>query len=112
MKVEEKLTAPTSGNTDMKAYIYGYIFTSGSINPDNSSDGFTVSRLGTGEYKITFDTALPNSFYIVTATSFANASPEVITLANRNSGYFILKSWKVSDASPQDTEFQFVVYKK
>jgi len=101
-----------SGDADMKAYIYGRIDSAGSKISGTCSDGFTVSKIGTGHYRITFtESGIGSNDYIVVATSWAASSPEVITFYPDN-GHFDLYSWKVSDGSAQDTALQFVVYKK
>jgi len=113
INVENKLTAPQSGDSDMKAYIYGYVVNSGDgIVHSKSSDGFTVTHISTGEYKITFtDTSIQSNQYIVIASSFATTSPEVLTFDVRN-GYFYIYSWNISTGNKQNTQFSFVVYKK
>jgi len=104
--------ASVSGDSDMKAYIYGYVYSGGTYSLTQSSDGFTVSRLSTGTYEITFNTPLSTSAYLVVANSYAATNPELITLGGRYNDHFILKSWKLSDGSLRDTDFQFVVFKK
>ncbi len=111
LTVSEKLKAPLSGSADMKAYIYGYIFTTGTINAARSSSGFSVSRIATGKYKIVFQTSLPVSSYIVIANSFASSNPEFLTISDYTLNSFVINSWNLS-GNHQNTDFQFVVYKK
>jgi|GEM_PF-2145813 len=108
-----KITAPNSGNADMKAYIYGRITASGSVVTNASSDGFSVTRNSTGVYTITFSTAMSGANdYTVIATSFASSNPEVITVSDYTTTSFKIHSWLVTTGTHQDTDFQFVVYKK
>ena len=106
-----KLLGEDSGNTDMKAYIYGQIQTSATtagINTSYSSAGFTVQKLaGTGKYRISFtDTTLAN--YIVVANRFYY--PGFVTY-RRYTGYFDVYVYDTS-GSFIDSSFTFVVYKK
>ena len=96
----------------MKAYIYGYITAAGGIDNDKSSDGFSVTNNSTGVYTITFDSVIANAGYNVIATSNATSTPEVLTVGNMTNSSFKIYSWKLSDGSPRNTNFSFVVYKK
>ncbi len=112
LNVEDKLTAPISGDADMKAYIYGFITTTGDmIVHSRSSDGFTVSKIATGQYKVTFtETGIARNQYIVVANAYASSSPELLTFQMFD-GYFYINSWNLS-GNRQDTDLNFVVYKK
>ena len=114
LNVEDKLTAPSSGNADMKAYIYGTLVGSStdvSIVSDASSTGFTVSRISTGKYEVTFsDTSILTNDFTVVATSYASSNPELITYVK--SGHtFIIHAWNLS-GTHRDTTLSFIVYKK
>ena len=112
LEVTQKIKAADSGDADMKAYIYGYVFTNGNLATSRSSEGFSVTKNSTGVYTITFDTPMANaSSYMVVATSIANSNPEVITTSNYNANSFKVHSWNLS-GNHRDTDFQFVVYKK
>ena len=81
----EKLTAPVSGNSDMKAYVYGYLTSSGgsvSIDTNKSSSGFTVSRIVAGKYRVSF-TESGLSDYLITANAIATANPRFVTYVTK-----------------------------
>ena len=113
-RFNNKITAPASGNNaDMKAYIYGRITASGNLVTNASSDGFSVTHNSTGVYTITFNTAMSGSDdYTVIATSYAGSNPEVITVSDYTTTSFKIHSWRVTTGDHQNTDFQFVVYKK
>jgi len=113
VKLEEKLIAPVSGDADLKAYIYGRVDSNGNIVTSASSDGFTVQKTATGVYEIHFnDTTINNTNYIIVATSWAASGPEVLTYQPYGTGYFIIRSWDMSNGNLKDTYFDFVVFKK
>jgi len=110
--IKGRLTATDSGDADMKAYIYGEFNSTASIISAASSSGFTVSKISTGVYRITFSTPMSsNNAYTVVATSYAASLPEFITFSDNHSGYFYLRAWD-SSGNPKDTTVFFVVYKK
>lgn len=107
--VNNKLTAPDSGDADMKAYIYGSSQNStGGINTLRSSDGFTISKLNLGKYRVTFDNS-PGNIYVANV-SVIGSSPLFATVS-RSSVYFDVYVWD-SAGLATDATFNFVVYKK
>ena len=116
VEVMKKLRAPDSGDSDMKAYIYGKVYANGTLpgSPTPNSDGYSVTKIGTGNYKITFDTS-PGHYnkYLVIATRYRNGSgstPGFIQVQSEN-GYFNVFTYDAS-GNPADRSFMFVVYKK
>ena len=99
-----------SGDADMKSYIYGTISVSGSIGTSTSSDGFTVSKIATGQYRVNFDVDPGSSVNYLAVATPIGTSPALITLA-RNISYFDVFIWNTSGAAT-DNSFSFVVYKK
>ena len=108
LELKEKLTAPDSGDADMKAYIYGVINLYGNIN--NGTDGFTVQKTGTGEYKITFDTPM-NSFISYTVTATLRMGDIGFISSDKFSGYFYIRTYD-TNGNAANMNFDFVVYKK
>jgi hypothetical protein len=106
--VSKKLKGDDSGDADMKAYIYGYVNSSGNILTDGSSSGFSVTRVATGKYKITF-TDSPGSYdkYIAIASVHSFAFVYVTQSANYFHVYI-----RNSSGSYVNAAFTFVVYKK
>lgn len=109
--VEGKITATHSGNSDMKAYIYGSLYATGSLKTGPSSDGFTSIKIATGHYRITFDTSLASQeAYLLIATASNTTVPQIIT-CHQSSAYCDIYIWDMS-SNPVDAVFNFVVYKK
>jgi len=111
MYLDGKITAPESGDADLKPFVYGSILADGSIESNAGSTGFTASKNSTGEYTVTFDTAMPASdSYIVTATLQDNSGFGMIAV-ERNADSFTVKIIDQA-GNPADMNFSFVVYKK
>jgi hypothetical protein len=112
LNVEDKLTAPASGDTDMKAYVYGFVSSWGDISIDRSSSGFTVSKTSTGVYKITVN-GVSDDDYIVSATTEYDGTPiltNVDYLSNAGNEFNVL-TFNLS-GNPVNRSFHFVVYRK
>ena len=109
--VSKKLLGLNSGQADMKPYIYGSVLADGTVEPEGSSDGFTVTYNAPGDYTIQFDNA-PGSanYYIVNATLQDNASYGLITV-HRSADNFQINIVDIN-GTPMDMNFSFVVYKK
>ena len=109
--VHNKLRAPISGDTDMKAYIYGSITSTGITSTNGAnSDGFSITKLATGEYKIDFD---ESTLYTSDYTVFVNLRYGYIgfiTIKNFTN-YFRVYTYGISGTA-HDLPFNFVVYKK
>lgn len=111
VEVMGKLRAPDSGDSDMKAYIYGKVYSNGTqpSNPTPNSDGFTVTKTGTGTYKITFDTSPGNYNKYIAVASLYNSKGFIYT--SNSDDYFEVRTYNTS-GSLSDKNFTFVVYKK
>jgi hypothetical protein len=107
--INNKLTAPASGNADMKAYVYGYINSSGSIQTNASSNGFTVIRQSIGKYKVTFSDNSINTNYSVIAT--VNGSQAYVISAHKFTDFFYINIFDLNGYR-HDAEFFFTVYRK
>lgn len=107
--LENKLTAPDSGDADMKAYIFGKINSTGTPVSVASSSGFSSELLVSGAYRITFS-ASPGANYVVVATAFDSSVPQIITYST-TLNYFDIHIWDLS-SSHVDSAFNFVVYNK
>jgi len=109
--VNGRITATHSGTADMKAYIYGSLYSSGAIKAASSSDGFTSSKVTTGHYRITFDTNLvsPEAYLLIASVS-NSSSPQIIT-HSQSSSYCDIYVWDLS-GNLIDSVFNFVVYKR
>jgi hypothetical protein len=109
LELKNNLTAPDSGDADMKAYIYGSTANlSGAINTLRSSDGFIVAQVSVGRYRVTFDTS-PGNTYIVNV-NVIGTSPLFATL-NRSADYFDVYTWD-NNGAHTDAVFNFSVFKK
>ncbi len=110
-QLHEKLTAPLSGNADLKAYIYGSLKDSdGSAYGLESTTGFTSTLESTGVYKITFNSYSSDKFYLVYANALRTNEPIILTY-EKNYGYFRIRAWNLS-GSLVNTYLNFVVYKR
>lgn len=109
LEVTEKITAPDSGDSDMKAYIYGSIRSDGTKITTSSSDGFTVSRVSTGKYNISFTSAVDAGIYIVNANS---TSQDGVILSNKYDDFFQVKIYSNYSSNLMDTSFDFIVFKR
>jgi hypothetical protein len=108
LNVEDKLTAPTSGDADMKAYIYGKIY-SNSIVSSASSSGFTLTRVSAGLYRIYFATPFSSlNSYIGIASLYSNSG---FIYTQNTTDYLEIKTFDTT-GTLQDKHFTFVVYKK
>ena len=108
--VDGKIKAPNSGDSDMKAYIYGSLRGSDAyIYTTESSSGFTASKPATGQYKITFTNYSSDKGYLIIANAY-NSSPVFLTYT-KNFGYFTIYAWD-KNGNPVDTLLNFVVIRK
>jgi len=108
--IQGKIKADDSGDTDMKAYIYGAINFAGGFGAGAHSDGFTVLKIGTGHYKITFTNSPGNTHAYTVMTNMRFNAIGFITVKNYAS-YFEIKTYNTS-GNPANKGFNFVVYKK
>ncbi len=109
----QKITSPDSGDTDMKAYIYGSITSAGYFSSLGAhSDGFTVTKTSDGIYKIDFTGSnaptSSSSYTVMTNMRYSNIG--FITVQNYST-YFTINTYDIS-GNPTDKAFNFVVYKK
>ncbi len=106
----KKIKAFDSGDADMKAYVYGSINSSGTKVVNASSDGFTVQKVSTGLYKITFDNSPGsyNNYIVVASRRFGHAG---FISTDKYNTYFDIKVYDIS-GNLTDDYFDFVVYKK
>ncbi len=110
-ELHNKLTAPLSGNADLKPYIYGSLKnTDGSFYTAESTTGFTSVKESTGVYKITFDSYSSDKSYLVIANALRTTGPVILTY-EKDYGFFRVRAWNLS-GNLVDTYFNFVVYKK
>ncbi len=110
IKVTRRLKGEDSGDADMKAYVYGLIRANGTIYITGSSEGFTITKVGTGQYEIFFDdTNLQYGQYLVVA-SLRYGNIGFIT-TNLYDGHFYIDTYDTSGTAA-DKDFSFVVYRK
>ncbi len=109
--VSKKLKGDHSGNTDMKAYIYGLISSSGSVNTKGSSTGFSCSRTSTGVYNITFNNSPGNSSsYITVVTPYSSSEARIATVTQGTNSFLVYI--RNLDGRSVNSTFNFVVFKK
>ncbi len=112
VKMTKRLKAAISGEADMKAYVYGFVSSSGSISTDRSSDGFTITKTGTGVYKVTIS-AVSGDDYIVSATTEYDGTPILtnVDYLSSSGNEFNVLMFNLS-GNLVNRAFHFVVYKK
>ena len=116
VEVTRKLKAEDSGDADMKAYVYGFTIANGTLQTDRSSDGFTLSKTGTGVYKITLTKlGTDNYHYVVNVSAEYGVNGLVMAMTDYagegQENSFCIRTFK-PDGTPVDCSFHFVVYKK
>ena len=110
VEVLGKLRAPDSGDSDMKAYLYGDVKVDGTISSNGSTSGFTVSRISTGKYKITFDTPFNDYTDYIAIASVAFGGNGYASV-DRYAGYMYVRTYN-SSGSNVDNRFNFIIFKK
>jgi len=110
LKVATTVQTPLrTGPSNMVPICYGNVTSGGSINPSSTSN-FTVTRAGTGDYRITI-TGESYAFqnYVTIVTPAATAAR--ITATDSVGGTLIVRIWDAAGAAT-DSYFHFVVYKE
>ncbi len=107
--IRGKLKASISGDADMKAYMYGIIDSNGVLKTEGSTNGFTITKVSTGNYKITFDTAFTH-FYDYVLVANAHGAGKICSL-NQASSYANIYVTNSSGAA-NDSYTTFIIYKK
>jgi len=106
VEIPGKLEGADSGDNDMKAYAYGEWYLNSSRH---TSDNVTITRLGTGHYKVTFSSNLGNSDnYIVIGDIYVDTGFIKFSKANT---YIDIHTYDTSGTAT-DKSFTFVVFKK
>ncbi len=112
IKINGELHGQDSGDADMKAYIYGNITSTGSIGTGAAnSDGFTVTHITAGEYRITFTNSPGGAANYTVLATFNNGFYGFITVHNHDT-YFDVNTYRTNGTTAANKEFNFVVYKK
>jgi len=116
--ISNKLKTTTSGDADMKAYVYGLVLYDGKVITDRSSDGFNVEYISTGLYKITLtDLSASDDHYIVSASTEYSATVVITNVDYADFGgtteanVFYIREFDLS-GTPVNNSFHFVVYRK
>ncbi len=106
IEVEGKLTAPDSGDADMKAYAYGEWY---SGLPRHTTPNVTITKISTGHYKVTFSNSFSSTDdYIVIGNKYAHIG---FVEFSKASSFFYVKTFNIS-GNLHNSNFTFVVYKK
>ncbi len=117
VKVTNKLKSKDSGDTDMKAYVYGRIYDKGNgadaeIVPEASSDGFSVKESGLGHYIIDFDHAATDNYTVVATLNGKIGFISVVTFDSYITVDVYNKDGVRFYGEEEALSFSFVVYKK
>ena len=111
VEITKKLKAPVSGNADMKAYMYGQVNADGTIVADASSDGFTVTKTGTGRYYINFNTPMPSATCYTVISNIIDDYPGFANPRQRSTNNVYIEVAN-QNATYKNRNFTFVIYKK
>ena len=113
VEIPGKITAPTTGNNNLKPLTYGSVTASGGLSCDIGN--VTVTRFGTGIYDISVtgvnDFNLNNTVVIATLRLYGNSQGGDIR-AYVNAGNEIRVRTYNKSGVLTDRDFQFVIYKK
>ncbi len=111
--VNEKLKGSNSGDADMKAFVYGLVFYNGNIAANQSSDGFSVTKISQGVYRIHLDNVNDQSYVVMVSSEIGGAGTPVFATTDysNTNGEFIIRTYNLS-GNTIDNSFHFVVYKK
>ena len=111
LEITQKVTAPNSGDADMKAYIYGNINDAGGIRSAGSSDGFSISKTATGIYEMTFaNTGNTYAYTAIASIAYGNGLGFIRTY-NVSATKLIIYTYD-KNGNSADKSFTFVMYKK
>ncbi|GIV28109.1 MAG: hypothetical protein KatS3mg027_1923 [Bacteroidia bacterium] len=105
-----ELNRAQTSDANLVPIAYGNIDFAGVINPASSTDNFSVSKTGTGEYRIDITGESYHYQSYTTIATINSGSPGFITI-NSISGDLFIRTYN-STGLPSDTHFTFVVYKK
>ena len=91
------------------------MLSSGGVNDDGTvqfGTEFTASKTATGVYQVTFDNALKDNNYAVTALDEftpTSASLRILRVTNKTTNGFTIQSYQSVDSTPVDGSFNFTV---
>ncbi len=109
LMVEQKIISPISGDSDLKAYIYGYVFGNGDLDPSKSSTGFLASYNNSDMcYDIVFDDMTVEDYIVV---ADVNSVEPLIVTVDRQTGVCKIYVYDLNSTLAM-SDFHFVVYKK
>ena len=115
--VYNKINSPTTGTADMKAYAYGTIDATGTIQ--NGSNNFTVNKTGTGVYVITFtgQNFSYSDFSVTANVMYNNSGLKFVKMYYENHKLVIETqvlnvSGGTTSINNQNNRFSFMVFKK
>lgn len=116
--VTKKLKSSTSGDSDMKAYVYGFVLYDGTLKTDRSSEGFTVTKESTGVYKITLTgVSTSDDHFVANASAEFSNNPAIVNVdyadygGSTEANAFYVRAFNLS-GNPIECSFHFIVYKK
>lgn len=108
-----KIIRPGSGSNDLLPVCYGIVVYDGRIDSESNSGNFTVEKLGTGHYRITYnDPAMIGEDGKVTVllTPFSSITPRIMNVTRMLEPSVEVKSFTLN-GYPDDTNFAFIMYR-
>lgn len=103
-----ELNLPHTGTANVLPFAYGFITNTGAKSSVTSNIG-TITKVGTGNYKIEIDGL--GTDYIVTATLNQGNAYYLTSVTSRTSLFFVVSVWDTKNDVYADGAFSFVVYK-
>ena len=107
--VDKKIVATGSGNNDLKAYAYGTINSAGAKL--SGTNNFSVARVTTGAYTITFTGQSYDYQHFTTVVSVKTVTQPKFIFSYANNNKMIVKIFNKSGNSLDNGSFSFVTYK-
>ncbi len=108
VNLSDELHSTNTGDANMMPFAYGYVTSAGSLSFGTSNVG-SVSKLGTGQYKVMVDDLGAN--YVVQLTGVSGSSYYLAKQMGMATTYFSVSTWDTKNDAYVDCSFSFVVYK-
>ncbi len=110
LNIGGKIKTSAAGDADLKPFAYGFVYSNGNIRSSTSTSNFSVSKLATGQYRVTL-TGVSDSYFIAIVTADWDSSEPQIATVNVASGYFDVFIYN-ENGNAADEDFYFVVFRK
>ncbi len=111
VQINGKLTSSATGSNDLKAFAYGNISSTGSIQAGTGN--FSVDHgVGAGVFKITFDNVNYDTTNFVTVVTVRDVYWPSFIFCYASNNTLVVKIFDADGTTKEDQNFSFVTYKK